>query len=61
MLGALLMKDDNGIEFKIGSGFNDKQRMKPPKIGARVTYKFMGRSNAGKPRFPIYMRVHPGM
>lgn len=23
MLGALEMRDDNGIEFKIGSGFND--------------------------------------
>ncbi len=61
MLGALFMRADNGIEFKIGSGFNDKQRKNPPKIGARVTYKFMGLSNAGKPRFPIFMREHPGM
>jgi DNA ligase-1 len=50
------MRGDDGIEFKIGSGFNDIQRKNPPKIGARVTYKFMGKSNAGKPRFPIYMR-----
>lgn len=61
MLGALQVREDDGTEFKIGSGFNDAQRKKPPKIGSRVTFKFMGRSNAGKPRFPIYMRVHPGM
>lgn len=61
MLGALECRDANGIEFKIGSGFNDSQRRKPPKIGSVVTYKFQGRSNAGRPRFPIFLRVHPGM
>lgn len=61
MCGAILVRGDDGIEFKIGSGFNDAQRRKPPKKGARVTYKYMGKSNAGKPRFPIFMRVHPGM
>ena len=55
------MREDDGTEFKIGSGFNDAQRRKPPKIGSRVTFKFMGRSKAGKPRFPIYMREHSGM
>ena len=40
MLGALQMKMDNGITFKIGSGFNDKERRKPPKIGSRVTFKY---------------------
>lgn len=40
MLGALQMKMDNGITFKIGSGFDDKQRRKPPKIGSRVTFKY---------------------
>ena len=40
MLGALQCRTDSGIEFKIGSGFDDKQRRKPPKIGSRVTYKF---------------------
>jgi DNA ligase-1 len=61
MCGAILVRGDDGIEFKIGSGFDDAQRRKPPKIGARVTYKYMGKTNAGKPRFPIFMRVHPGM
>jgi len=40
MMGAIRVRGDNGIEFKIGSGFDDKWRRKPPKIGSRVTYKF---------------------
>jgi DNA ligase-1 len=61
MCGAILVRGDDGIEFKIGSGFNDAQRRKPPKKGSRVTYKYMGKSNSGKPRFPIFLREHPGM
>jgi DNA ligase 1 len=61
MLGALEMRSDDGIEFKIGSGFNDVQRKNPPKIGSRVTYKYMGVSTSGKPRFPIFLRIHPGV
>ena len=61
MCGALRVVGDDGTEFKIGSGFNDAQRRKPPKIGSRVTYKYMGLTNAGKPRFPIFLREHPGM
>ena len=44
MLGALRVRGDDGIEFKIGSGFDDSQRKNPPKIGSRVTYKYMGKS-----------------
>lgn len=40
MLGALRVRGNNGLEFKIGSGFDDSQRKNPPKIGSRVTYKF---------------------
>jgi len=61
MLGAIQVRSDDGTEFKIGSGFTDAMRMKPPKLGIRVTYKYMGKTNAGKPRFPIFMREHPGM
>ena len=61
MCGAILVRADDGIEFKIGSGFSDAQRRKPPKLGIRVTYKYMGKTNSGKPRFPIFLREHPGM
>ena len=61
MMGAIQVKLSNGIVFKIGSGFDDSQRRKPPKIGSKVTFKFWGKSNKGVPRFPIYVRQHPGM
>jgi DNA ligase-1 len=61
MCGAIVVRGDDGTEFKIGSGFDDSQRRKPPKLGSRVTYKYMGKTNAGKPRFPIFLREHPGM
>lgn len=61
MMGALLVVGDNGVNFKIGSGFNDEQRRRPPKIGSKVTYKYQEVSNKGKPRFPIFLRIHPGI
>jgi DNA ligase 1 len=62
MLGALRVKDlKSGVLFKIGSGFNDETRLNPPKIGSIVTYKYQNLSDSGIPRFPIFLRVHPGM
>jgi DNA ligase-1 len=61
MCGALMMREKDGTEFKIGSGLSDAMRRKPPKKGSIVTFKFQGRSNAGKPRFPIFLRIHSGM
>ena len=61
MLGALEMREKDGTEFKIGSGFDDKQRKNPPKIGSVVTFKFQGRSTNGTPRFPTYMRMYEGI
>ena len=61
MCGAIQVREKDGTELKIGSGFTDVQRRSPPKLGAIVTFKFQGRSKAGKPRFPIFMRLHGGM
>ena len=61
MCGAIKVRMSNGIEFKIGSGFNDKQRRSPPKLGSNVTFKYQGVSESGTPRFPIFLREHPGM
>ena len=60
-MGAIQVREKDGTEFKIGSGFNDAQRRKPPKLGSMVTFKFQGRSKNGIPRFPIFLREHPGM
>lgn len=61
MCGAILVQEKDGTKFKIGSGFTDQQRQFPPKIGTVVTFKFQGRTQNGIPRFPTFMREHPGM
>lgn len=61
MCGAIIVREKDGTEFKIGSGFTDAQRRSPPKKGSTVTFKYQGRSKAGIPRFPIFLRLHPGM
>ena len=55
-LGSLLCKMDNKKIIKIGSGFNNKERINPPKIGAIITFKYYGLTSKGNPRFPIYLR-----
>lgn len=61
MMGALLVRNNEGIEFKVGSGFTDADRRNPPKMGSIITYKYYEKTKNGKPRFPIYLRPHPGM
>lgn len=46
-----------GTKFKIGSGFSDAQRKKPPKKGEIVVYRFQELSRSGIPRFPIFVGV----
>ncbi|TGZ83613.1 DNA ligase/mRNA capping enzyme [Ascodesmis nigricans] len=59
-MGALRceMLDDNGKptgkHFKIGTGFTDAQRRKPPKVGVVVIYKYQELTKDGVPRFPSY-------
>lgn len=57
MLGALKVKTNNGITFKIGSGFSDKERANPPKIGSIITYRYNGKTLANIPRFARYYRI----
>lgn len=57
MLGAILVENEEGVRFKIGGGFSDKQRRAPPKIGSVITYKYFGKTKNGKPRFASFMRV----
>lgn len=40
MCGAILVREKDGTEFKIGSGFSDEQRQAPPSVGTIVTFKF---------------------
>ncbi|MCU4676468.1 DNA ligase [Catenovulum sp. 2E275] len=56
MLGALLVKDENGVVFKIGTGFSDEERKTPPIIGSVISFKYTGRTKSGLPRFPVFLR-----
>lgn len=56
-MGAVLVTNEQGINFKIGGGFSDEQRQNPPKIGTIITYKFFGKTKDGKPRFASFMRI----
>jgi len=59
MLGAVLVRDENGREFRLGSGFTDAERRDPPPIGSVVTFKFRGYTNKGTPRFASFWRIRP--
>ena len=56
-LGALLVKNDAGVEFRIGTGFTDAERDNPPAIGTVITYQYFGHYPSGIPKFPSYGRV----
>lgn len=57
MLGAILVENEEGVQFKIGSGFSDQQRQNPPAIGSIITYKFYGKTKNNKPKFASFLRV----
>jgi len=59
MMGSLLVETRNGVQFKIGSGFNLHQRQLPPPIGSWITFKYYGLTNAGIPRFASFKHVRP--
>lgn len=61
LMGAVVVKNKAGKTFKVGSGFTDKERASPPKKGTVITYRYFELTKDGVPRFPTYMRVHPGM
>ena len=56
-MGALKCRLASEVEFKIGSGFSDKERKNPPKIADRVTFKYQKLTKYAKPRFPVFLRV----
>ncbi len=59
MTGSLLVVDDLGVSFRLGSGLSDAERRSPPAVGAVVSYRYQGRTQSGKPRFARFLRVRP--
>jgi DNA ligase-1 len=57
LLGSVVVKDNTGRQFKLGTGFSLKQRQNPPAVGTLITYKYFGRTKKGLPRFASFLRV----
>jgi DNA ligase-1 len=49
----------DGRTFKVGSGFSNAERAKPPPIGSIITFKYQELSTGGIPRFPVFVRIRP--
>ena len=60
-MGALLVQNSAGVQFKIGTGCSDAQRKNPPPIGSQITYRYRSITNKGVPRFASFMRVREPM
>lgn len=56
-VGSLQVALPNGVQFAVGSGLSDSERLQPPRIGSVITFKHHGWTAQGKPRFPVYWRV----
>ncbi len=61
VMGAVQVENKDGVKFKVGSGFTDKERRKPPKLGTVITYRYFELSKDNVPRFPTFMREYPGV
>lgn len=61
MMGALQVRTPEGRSFRIGTGFTDGQRARPPPIGAWLTYRYNGLTSTGLPRFARFMRMRDEM
>lgn len=53
-IGALICKWQ-GVEFEVGTGLSDKEREIPPAIGSKITFRYQELTDAGVPRFPVYV------
>jgi DNA ligase-1 len=57
VLKSLQIKPENGTIFNLGTGFTNKQRKNPPKIGDIVTFKYFGFTKNGKPKFASFLHI----
>mmetsp|Transcript_15456 Transcript_15456/g.36724 ORF Transcript_15456/g.36724 Transcript_15456/m.36724 type:complete len:345 (-) Transcript_15456:151-1185(-) len=58
-MGALQVINRKGKAFKIGTGFTDAVRARPPPKGSVVTFKYMELTKDGIPRHPAFFRIRP--
>lgn len=57
-MGALICRMANGVEFKVGTGFDDAERERPDWIGGLITFSYFEIfEKTGKPRHPTFVRI----
>lgn len=56
MMGSVEVETEQGVRFKVGSGFTDADRKNPPPIGSKITYRYQNLTQKGKPRHPRFLR-----
>lgn len=56
-MGALRVQTPDGRIFSIGTGFSLAERQHPPAIGTLITYKYLGTTANGLPRFASFLRI----
>jgi len=61
MMGKLHCLLPNGVEFKVGTGFSDKDRKNPPHKGSIITFKYQELTHKGVPRLPVFLRRREDM
>ena len=62
LLGALIVKRPDGVQFSIGSGYDDAQRKwfwenLDTAMGKSVTYTFFAQGGYDLPRFPVFKGI----
>ena len=61
VMGSLTCTLENGVIFKIGSGFSFNVRKNPPSINSIITFKYKEFTKYGKPKFASFMRGREGI
>lgn len=46
---------NEGVEFKVGTGLSDNDRLRPPTVGSTITFRFQELTRDGVPRFPSFV------
>jgi len=57
ILGSIQVITPEGIIFKIGSGFSDQERKSPPPVGSTITFKYIGKTQKGVPKFASFIGI----
>ncbi|MDL2268969.1 DNA ligase [Desulfosarcina sp. OttesenSCG-928-A07] len=55
MTGSLVVRLEDGVTFKLGTGLTLSQRRHPPPVGSVITFKYQDLTKNGIPRFASFL------